>query len=977
MARLISNQITTIDLTDNRSFSVNISCNLPTTQIHNASTDTYAPDWTTKNLNLVPQIFVGSKELSINTTGVEILWQRQEGTSDPTILTAGEKVSNKCLVVNKNMLASSTSGFITYICTATYDGMTTTNRMSFNLTSSGTNGANSYVHIKYGTAVPPPELLDTPNDYMGIYSGTSATAPTSYNAYRWFKIKGSDGTSVSIKDTAYCSETLTDSNIGQHLTIYSDAELTDEINITNYSNLVDGDAYIVSGYLCVYNSKNDRFICTGQIQGPKGDAGITYYTWIKYADSPTSTTLYDTPTAIVGLKYIGIAYNKVTPVSSSNYSDYTWAKFIGDDGKDAKYVIVTGNQVFKSTDAGQTYSPSTITLTATLCGGLSGYQWYKDNVVISGATSQTYRVNASDITDTATYKCVSADNYFDSITLVKVSDGNPGSAASIAFLTNENMVFLADSKGKSFSNINTCNIVAYTGNSKVTPTIGKITGVPVGMSIEVGTVTRNEIPLTITVEPNISLKAYGTISIPINSPIETTLKLQWQRSDAPKNSITLQIYAPNGYLLSSAQPSLSLKTFAYDGLNEITTDATYVWSEQIDNEWVIIESETNPNLILNKDSIMKSKSYQCAMTYLGNTYYATATVQDKSDSYKAIMCISNNVNVLSGIYYWVVYVLLYSEEYEIDPLLGPISISEPESPLSGNYWYCVNPDIPSVTLKKYNGTNWETTTDTQQYQYYWNRIDNGVASSYMGSNEKVQIISCKDFTSVATFQCNINQGQDMLTNCVMSLTDITDPIISSVTPTNVKDGQIWMQKNDDGTFLMFIWNASKEEWTPLNADTKTVVYTSKPSSYKAGDLWIVESDNVHNEYLKGTLLQAQVTSSIYSDDDWDITLSYDSDIKNMKETLNSYAQYLTIDDSGLRMGARSSTGELSPFTALFTNTELAFYEGDNKLVYLSNNTLHTKKAKVDTDIYVGRTISLQNFQWIIEENGSMSLIVDN
>ena len=217
----------------------------------------------------------------------------------------------------------------------------------------------------------------------------------------------------------------------------------------------------------------------------------------------------------------------------------------------------------------------------------------------------------------------------------------------------------------------------------------------------------------------------------------------------------------------------------------------------------------------------------------------------------------------------------------------------------------------------------------------------------------------------------------MLTNCVMSLTDITDPIISSVMPTNVKDGQIWMQKNDDGTFLMFIWNASKEEWTPLNADTKTVVYTSKPSSYKAGDLWIVESDNVHNEYLKGTLLQAQVTSSIYSDDDWDITLSYDSDIKNMKETLNSYAQYLTIDDSGLRMGARSSTGELRPFTALFTHTELAFYEGDNKLAYLSNNTLHTKKAKVDTDIYVGRTISLQNFQWIIEENGSMSLIVDN
>lgn len=976
MARLISNQITTIDLTDNRSFSINISCNLPTTQIHNVNTDKYAPDWTAKNLNLVPQLFVGSKELSIDTTGVEIQWQRQEGTSDPTILTTGEKVSNKCLVVSKNMLASSTSGFITYICTATYDGMTTTNRMSFNLTSSGTNGANSYVHIKYGTAVPPPELLDTPSDYMGIYSGTSATAPTSYNAYRWFKIKGTDGTSVSIKDTAYCSETLTDENIGQYITIYTDAELTNEINITNNSTLVDGDAYIVSGYLCVYNSTNDKFVCTGQIQGPKGDAGITYYTWIKYADSTTSTTLYDSPTEVQGLKYIGIAYNQVTSVASTSYSDYTWAKFIGDDGKDAKYVIVTGNQVFKSTDAGATYSPASITLTATLYGGLSGYQWYKDDNPINGATSQKYTVYASDITDTATYKCKSADNYFDSITLVKVSDGNTGTAASIAFLTNENMVFLADSNGKSLSNINTCSVVAYTGNTKVVPTIGEITGIPDGVSVEVGAAISYEIPLTVTINPGISLGAYGTIYIPITSPIKITLELKWQRSNAPKNSVTLQIYAPDGYLLSSAQPSLTLKTFAYDGLNEIKTDAKYVWSEQINNEWVVIESETDSSLTLEKNDVMKSKSYQCAMTYLGNTYYATATVQDKSDSYKAMMCISNNANILSGTYYWVVYVLLYSEEYEVDPLLGPISIAEPESPLEGNYWYCVNPDAPSVTLKKYNGTSWESTTDTQEYQYYWSRMDDGVTQSYIGATEKVQIISCNDFTSVATFQCVVNQNQDVLASCVMSLTDITDPIVSPIMPTNVKDGQIWMKKNDDGTFLMFIWDASLEEWTSLNADTKNVVYTSKPSSYKTGDLWIVESDDVHSEYLKGTLLQAQVTSLTYSDDDWDTTLSYDSDIKNMKETLDSYAQYLTINEAGLRIGARSSTGDLSPFTALFTNTELAFYEGENKLVYLSNNTLHTTKAEVETDLYVGKTISLQDFQWIIEDNGSMSLVLN-
>ena len=146
--------------------------------------------------------------------------------------------------------------------------MTTTNRMSFNLTSSGTNGANSYVHIKYGTAVPPPELLDTPSDYMGIYSGTSATAPTSYNAYRWFKIKGTDGTSVSIKDTAYCSETLTDENIGQYITIYTDAELTNEINITKdcavYLEIL-GTNYHTSEIIgmAVYNDEDAFYVKKG------------------------------------------------------------------------------------------------------------------------------------------------------------------------------------------------------------------------------------------------------------------------------------------------------------------------------------------------------------------------------------------------------------------------------------------------------------------------------------------------------------------------------------------------------------------------------------------------------------------------------------------------------------------------------------------------------------------------------------------
>ena len=64
------------------------------------------------------------------------------------------------------------------------------------------------------------------------------------------------------------------------------------------------------------------------IPGPAGDNGQSYYTWIKYADTPTSG-MSDSPD---GKEYMGIAYNKTTPAESTNYSDYKWSLIKGSDG---------------------------------------------------------------------------------------------------------------------------------------------------------------------------------------------------------------------------------------------------------------------------------------------------------------------------------------------------------------------------------------------------------------------------------------------------------------------------------------------------------------------------------------------------------------------------------------------------------------------------------------------------------------------
>lgn len=78
-----------------------------------------------------------------------------------------------------------------------------------------------------------------------------------------------------------------------------------------------------------------KFTWIKSLAGKDGSQGIpapTYYTWIRYADTPTSG-MSDDPT---NKTYIGIAYNQTSQTPSSNYSDYQWSKFRGDDGASIK-----------------------------------------------------------------------------------------------------------------------------------------------------------------------------------------------------------------------------------------------------------------------------------------------------------------------------------------------------------------------------------------------------------------------------------------------------------------------------------------------------------------------------------------------------------------------------------------------------------------------------------------------------------------
>ena len=87
-----------------------------------------------------------------------------------------------------------------------------------------------------------------------------------------------------------------------------------------------------NGYLRVEVLNEDKKRVATAVQGlykaEKGEDGKTLFTWVKYADSPTSG-MSDSP---IGKEYIGLAYNQESPVPSDNYEDYDWVVFKGDQG---------------------------------------------------------------------------------------------------------------------------------------------------------------------------------------------------------------------------------------------------------------------------------------------------------------------------------------------------------------------------------------------------------------------------------------------------------------------------------------------------------------------------------------------------------------------------------------------------------------------------------------------------------------------
>ena len=498
---------------------------------------------------------------------------------------------------------------------------------------------------------------------------------------------------------------------------------------------------------------------------------LTYIAYVAYADPDT-----------------GLTINATADISFALIST----------GENAKSAWISGEQVFKYDSAG-TVAPSQITLTANLQNVTMGKWQYKnssgtwtdypttaDNANITGTTLIVKPTHAIWVGQTATLRITTSDaSIGDTTSIYKVQDGSPGGAgtdASVVFLTNENITFAATKDGKVAAVTKTCNVVAYTGATKVTPTVGTPTGAPSGMTVTVGSAADNEIPLSIAITANATLggsgQLNGVVNIPVTAPVETTLQIQWSKVNTGATGAAvyvLTVYAPGGTVftngLANNTDELTIKAQYYYGTTDYTanTKAQFLWEKYVSGSWVTVQAEATGNsgntLTVHAADVVGSATYRCRARYnSGSVYcYDTITIIDKTDNYQADIDSTAGDVFKNTVGQTCLICRLWQNGAEVDPLKSTTySATAPSSPAEGDFYYKIASNSPSTALMRYNGSAWVDVTSDTDYKheksYTWYRRDkdgNPMDSGAAFATGKVIYVDGDDVTVKTVFVCEV------------------------------------------------------------------------------------------------------------------------------------------------------------------------------------------------------------------------------
>lgn len=489
---------------------------------------------------------------------------------------------------------------------------------------------------------------------------------------------------------------------------------------------------------------------------------ITYICYISYYDSETKNTVNIT-------------------------SDITYT--LVRNAENAKLAYVTADTyVFKYNTSSALVGASQSTLTAQVqgvsiskwqyknsSGAWADYPTTSDNTSITGGTLVVKPTHAVFIDNVAQIKLLTDDaDVYDTISITKMYDGSKGSPGSPGaagtgglsiILGNEAQTIACSSYGVATAALDiTIPFTGYVGITQTACTCSVGT-LPSGMTLKTNTAATasatGSVVLTVAASATLGGESVvnGTVDLTFTISGKTVLKkFAWAKSTRGSNgtsTVVFSVYAPNGTIVMNQSGSLSLATSAYSGTTAIT-NATYQWAKYTAGKWTNISSTTSSTLTVSGSDIVNIQSYRCTMTYGGKSYVDVITVEDKSDPYVSELLSIGGFTVKNNQGGVCPYVIVRTNQQEVDALLGPISETAPSNPAAGAFWYKISHSAKTVTLQKYSGSAWTDATEKQSLTYNWYAQDKDGNAVTFSKTGKVIYLSAADIDSLLTLQCDVS-----------------------------------------------------------------------------------------------------------------------------------------------------------------------------------------------------------------------------
>ena len=300
----------------------------------------------------------------------------------------------------------------------------------------------------------------------------------------------------------------------------------------------------------------------------------------------------------------------------------------------------------------------------------------------------------------------------------------------------------------------------------------------------------------------------------------------------------------------------------------------------------------------------------------------------------------------------------------------------------------------AVLCQYTTGSGWSILNETSNYIYH--------NDLYEDVKSKVIVISKEDVSNYksigVTIYKKVIDGNNIVydNNLVVSNTsftvfDLNDPILSNKTPSSAKEGQLWLDTSKH-PYVLYIYQGGK--WEYFNQQAGKTIYTTEPTTYTAGDIWILDRDQ--HGYGKGTMLTAIATVTVPGG--FNITHWTDAN-PNTTNVISSIVESFSRDDNGIKIAQKIkyTSGKVeSPFYVHIDSQRMGFHsvvDGvDDEVVHIGNSSAEILNAtfKGDHGTKFENAASFYNqvnilnekndgttsgFAFQTEDNGSFSLIL--